>query len=59
MSEKTTDSKLTGLDSVGGKDSPHFSIEADAAELPAWTEVEPGRFMPRRVRGSHQGRALG
>ena len=27
--------------------------------LRAWTEVEPGRFMPRRIRGSFRGRALG
>jgi hypothetical protein len=42
-----------------GPDGPHFSIEADTPQLPAWTEVEKGRFMPRRVRGSCQGRALG
>ena len=30
-----------------------------ARKLPAWTEIEPGRFMPRRVRGSNVGRALG
>ena len=29
------------------------------AGLAAWTEIEDGRFMPRRVRGSCQGRALG
>lgn len=30
------------------------------AELPApWEEIEPGRFMPTRVRGSFVGRALG
>ena len=28
-------------------------------EVPAWEEVEAGRFMPRRVRGSDRGRALG
>ena len=28
------------------------------AEAP-WEEIEPGRFMPRRVRGSFRGRALG
>lgn len=44
---------------LSGPDSPHFSVEGDSAELPAWTEVEAGRFMPRRVRGSNQGRALG
>jgi len=37
----------------------HFSTAGDSPELPAWTEVEAGRFMPRRVRGSCQGRALG
>lgn len=33
-----------------------------AAEIDAeapWEEIEPGRFMPRRVRGSFRGRALG
>ena len=37
----------------------HFSIEDDVAGLAPWTEIEAGRFMPRRVRGSFQGRALG
>jgi hypothetical protein len=37
----------------------HFSVDGDAAGMPAWTEIEAGRFMPRRVRGSCQGRALG
>jgi hypothetical protein len=26
---------------------------------PAWEEIEAGRFMPRRIRGSFKGRALG
>lgn len=37
----------------------HFEIVPDAENLPAWTEIAPGRFMPRRVRGSAHGRALG
>ena len=37
----------------------HFSTADDSPELPAWTEGDQGRFMPRRVRGSCQGRALG
>jgi hypothetical protein len=37
---------------------PHFSIAGDG-DLAAWTEIEAGRFMPRRVRGSCLGRALG
>ena len=45
---------------VTGPESPHFSTDGDAAEqVPAWTEIEEGRFMPRRVRGSNPGRALG
>jgi hypothetical protein len=32
----------------------------DGAEQPmAWEQVEPGRYMPRRVRGSFRGRELG
>jgi hypothetical protein len=46
-------------ENLGGPDSPHFSVEGDARELPAWTEIEQGRYMPRRVRGSCLGRALG
>ena len=43
---------------------PHFDeSEADGpqadADVTAWTEIEEGRFMPRRVRGSCVGRALG
>lgn len=40
-------------------DGPHFTVESDAAGLAPWTEIEEGRFMPRRVRGSCLGRALG
>jgi hypothetical protein len=29
------------------------------AEVAPWEELEPGRFMPRRVRGSCRGLALG
>lgn len=46
-------------DNTIGPDSHHFSIAGDEAGLPAWTEIEEGRFMPRRVRGSYHGRALG
>jgi hypothetical protein len=31
----------------------------DAAPVAPWEEVEAGRFMPRRVRGSCRGLALG
>ena len=46
-------------DNLSGPDGPHFCAEVDPAEVAAWTEIEAGRFMPRRVRGSFQGRALG
>jgi hypothetical protein len=36
-----------------------FSAERNTEDVAPWTEIEPGRFMPRRVRGSFQGRALG
>ena len=28
-------------------------------DSPAWEQVEEGRYMPRRIRGSFKGRALG
>lgn len=31
----------------------------DADDVRAWEEIEPGRFMPRRVRGSFRGGKLG
>jgi len=36
------------------------AVEAPpAVDGPPWEEIEPGRFMPRRVRGSFRGQALG
>jgi len=46
-------------DELAGTEGPQFSADAPAGEIAAWTEIEEGRFMPRRVRGSFQGRALG
>ncbi len=43
----------------GSEDSPHFQLPQQDDEVVAWQEVEEGRFMPQRVRGSCQGRALG
>ena len=53
------DRKKLSSDQITDAVSPHFSTDGDSPELPAWTEVDEGRFMPRRVRGSCQGRALG
>jgi hypothetical protein len=36
---------------------PQTAIEAD--DTPAWSQIEPGRFMPRRIRGSYRGGKLG
>jgi hypothetical protein len=47
----------TNDDSGGIESAPHFVDEPKPAQ--AWEEIEVGRFMPRRIRGSYQGRALG
>jgi len=39
--------------------SPHFEIDCESQNVAAWTEVDEGRYMPRRIRGSFLGRALG
>ena len=48
---------------INGPDSPHFDVteldQPSESETLAWEEVDRGRYMPRRVRGSCQGRALG
>jgi hypothetical protein len=50
---------LNPNDKLTGPESPHFAHDDNAEEFAAWTEVEEGRFMPRRIRGSCLGRALG
>jgi hypothetical protein len=35
------------------------SLESEGAEFAAWEEVDAGRYMPRRIRGSFRGRELG
>jgi hypothetical protein len=39
--------------------SPESQPEARAEGLPAWEEVETGRYRPRRIRGSFLGAELG
>ncbi len=53
MSQEPNPEKLIGPAAL------HFQINGDHPGLAPWTEIEDGRFMPRRVRGSCQGRALG
>ena len=59
MSHKHNMSPEPKRDELAGTDGPQFSADAPDGEIAAWTEIEEGRFMPRRVRGSFQGRALG
>jgi hypothetical protein len=53
MSQEFIDNQLIGPEGI------HFSLCGDSSDVAAWTEIEAGRFMPRRVRGSFLGRALG
>jgi hypothetical protein len=34
-------------------------LQTGKSEGPAWEEVATGRYMPRRIKGSCKGRALG
>lgn len=37
----------------------HFTHEEDAGDVQAWEQIAAGRYMPRRIKGSCKGRALG
>lgn len=37
----------------------HFAHEPAEGVVQAWEQVDTGRYMPRRIRGSCKGRALG
>ena len=36
-----------------------FAPTDDADDVRAWEQVDTGRYMPRRIKGSCKGRALG
>ncbi len=36
-----------------------FTGEAVIDDTAAWEEISSGRYMPRRIKGSYRGRALG
>lgn len=38
---------------------PSFPVEAEEEKAVAWEMIEPGRFKPRRIRGSFHGADLG
>jgi hypothetical protein len=44
---------------AGRATDAQFTGEGQPGEAPAWEEVDAGRYMPRRIRGSLKGRALG
>jgi hypothetical protein len=46
-------------DRVGQATAAHFTGTTEAREVRAWEEVDAGRYMPRRIKGSCKGRALG
>jgi hypothetical protein len=46
-------------DAVERATAGQFTSEAGSGEAPAWEEVASGRYMPRRIKGSCKGRALG
>jgi hypothetical protein len=44
---------------LNDKDEQELAAESIPDTVTAWEQIEPGRFMPRRVRGSCRGLALG
>lgn len=53
--------RKTGFMAVSTPDPStiRVSVEPAAANVPAWEMIEPGRYKPRRTRGSFPGRELG
>jgi hypothetical protein len=50
----------TDNDGLNREDESLLSTsEAETQEGPAWEMIAPGRYQPRRIRGSHRGRKLG
>jgi hypothetical protein len=43
----------------GTYDASPTSQEPIESAAPPWEEIAPGRFQPRRTRGSYRGRELG
>jgi len=39
--------------------APDLNPDGPSGPVRPWEEIEPGRFMPRRVRGSFRGGKLG
>jgi hypothetical protein len=39
--------------------NPELRTPNPDSEVLAWEQIEAGRYMPRRIRGSYRGRELG
>jgi hypothetical protein len=37
----------------------HMPGELEMHPVPAWEQIDTGRYMPRRIKGSFRGRELG
>jgi hypothetical protein len=53
------DAEIHGDSRVVDAAISQLPVGAEAADPLAWEMIEPGRYMPRRVRGSYRGRVLG
>jgi hypothetical protein len=50
----------SGRTGEGGRaTAAQFADVAEANEVRAWEQIDAGRYMPRRIKGSCKGRALG
>jgi len=54
MASERSENEPANLDAA-----PHFAAEPEPADVQAWEQIEVGRYMPRRIKGSCKGRALG
>ncbi len=49
----------TPLESSQLVEGPQSTVAAESGEVRPWEQVDEGRYMPRRIKGSCKGRALG
>jgi hypothetical protein len=56
MKSEPPGDRAQGLDQAM---AAQFSDAAEPGEVQAWEEIDTGRYMPRRIKGSCKGRALG
>jgi hypothetical protein len=46
-------------DTNDSQERAYEQATSEAGEVRAWEQIEPGRYMPRRIRGSFRGGKLG